>query len=253
MLMSNKKVGIINEKEMKKVCMKNGRFCAMCHTELILSNPGTNRESIIAELAHIRGRKPGSARYDPTMNDGERDASENILLLCTNCHKKIDDQPEVYTTKKLQQIKNEYELWVSQRLKNAIVNITFSELNIVTKFLSSGQAITSDSYIIVPPKDKIRKNGLSQNSEHLIMMGMTQVKQVAEFIDKCPDIDFGDRLKIGFVVEYEKLKNEESLLGDDLFNSLLDFASGGATDFKQRAAGLAVLVYLFEKCEVFER
>jgi len=84
-------------------------------------------------------------------------------------------------------------------------------------------------------------------------MGMTQVKQVAEFIDKCPDVYFGERLKERFVLEYNKLLDEENLEGDDLFNSLLDFASQGTTEFTQRAAGLAVLVYLFERCEVFEK
>lgn len=54
-------------------------------------------------------------------------------------------------------------------------------------------------------------------------------------------------------MEYERLKNAELMSGDELFNGLLDFASLGATDFKQRAAGLTVLVYLFEKCEVFEK
>ena len=85
------------------------------------------------------------------------------------------------------------------------------------------------------------------------MMGMTQVRQVADFINRCPDMEFGDRLSQGFVKEYDRLKNTEIMSGDDLFNSLLDFASAGITDFKQRAGGLAVLVYLFEKCEVFEK
>ena len=249
----------VTQKEMKKLCMKNGRYCAMCHTELIVKNRENNSETIIAKIAHIKGENPGkgkktsSARYDPSMNDKERNSSENLLLICGNCHTKIDDQPVVYSTKKLQQIKDDYELWVSQRIKTEINGITFSELDIVTKFLSSGQAVSSNSYTIIPPKDKIMKNGLSKKSEHLIMMGMTQVKQVTEFIDKCPDADFGDRLKVGFVNEYNKLKDKESLSGDDLFNSLLDFASGGAMDFKRKAAGLAVLVYLFEKCEVFEK
>jgi len=93
---------------------------------------------------------------------------------------------------------------------------------------------------------------LSSSTERLITMGLTQVKQVEKFIDDSPDINFGDRLKSGFVSEYEKLKLG-GLNGDDLFIALLEFAQGSNNDLKLRAAGLAVLVYLFESCEVFEK
>lgn len=137
--------------------------------------------------------------------------------------------------------------------KKEVINVTFSELNVVTKYLVSGQFTPSDSYIIIPPKEKIKKNELSSEIEQLITMGLTQVKQVGNFINNCPDMEFGEHLKQGFVVEYERLRNEERLRGDDLFNSLLDFASNGSNDFRNRAAGLSILVYLFEKCEVFEK
>lgn len=123
----------------------------------------------------------------------------------------------------------------------------------MTKYLISGQSKPYDSYTLIPPKDKINRNSLSSNIEQLITMGMTQTKQVEEYINKSPDTEFGDRLRDGFVEEYDKLKNNEKLAGDDLFNTLLDFASGGGNDFKERAAGLAVLVYFFENCDVFEK
>ena len=82
------------------------------------------------------------------------------------------------------------------------------------------------------------------------MMGMLQVKQVAHYIGNNPDVEFGERLKQGFVTEYERLKNAENLSGDDLFENLLSFAFQSQTSFKKMAAGLTVLVYLFEKCEV---
>lgn len=138
-------------------------------------------------------------------------------------------------------------------MKKEIINVTFSELNVVTKYLVSGQFISDDSYAIIPPKEKIKKNELSSTTEQLITMGLIQVKQVSQFIEKCPDIEFGERLKQGFIMEYKRLKNEECLKGDDLFNALLDFASGRSNNFTNKAAGLSVLVYLFEKCDVFEK
>lgn len=246
--------GNIPLKDQKIVCIKSGNRCAMpdCRKELVIEKTDGDPAAIIGRIAHIKGDKIGSARYDPNMTeDNERNSCENLIFVCGDCHTKIDSQPNTYTVEELLRIKNEHEAWARDSMKKEVINVSFAELSVVTKFLVSGKYVPSDSYTVVPPKDKIKKNKLSGEVEALITMGMTQVKQVADFIDKCPDIEFGERLKQGFVEEYERLKNEEGLEGDDLFNALLDFASGGSSDFKQKAAGLSVLVYLFEKCEVF--
>lgn len=245
--------GKISVKDQKILCLKSGNRCAMpeCHKELVVPKTENDPASIIGIIAHIKGENPTSARYDPEMT--ERNYYDNLILVCSDCHKMIDDQPNTYTVEKLHKIKEEHEHWIIESTKGEVINISFAELSVVTKYLVSGAYIPSDPYSVIPPKDKIRRNRLSSEIEKLITMGMIQVRQVKDFIDKCPDIEFGERLKQGFVVEYERLKNEEGLEGDDLFNGLLDFASGGSNDFKNRAAGLTILVYLFEKCEVFEK
>lgn len=246
--------GNISRQNQKIVCTKSYNRCAMpdCRKELVIEKTDSDPAAIIGRIAHIKGDKIGSARHDPNMTDNERNSCENLIFVCGDCHTKIDNQPNTYTVEKLLRIKNEHEAWGRDSTKKEVINVSFAEISVVTKFLVSGKYIPSDSYTVVPPKDKIKKNKLSGELEALIIMGMTQVKQVADFIDRCPDIEFGECLKQGFVEKYEQLKNEEGLEGDDLFNALLDFASGRSNDFKQKAAGLSVLVYLFEKCEVFE-
>jgi hypothetical protein len=250
----NKMSGKISEKNSKILCAASGNRCAMPDCRNVLIVPGNERDdaSFVAEIAHIKGEKPNSARYDADQTDTERNSHSNLILVCPSCHKKIDDQPNTYTVKKLLEIKTSHEKWITESTRQEIPNVTFAELSVVTKYVVSGQASPSDSFALIPPKDKIKKNGLSQSIEQLIVIGMAQVKQVSNFIEKSPDGEFGARLTQGFVAKYESLKNDK-IEGDDLFNSLLGFASAGASDFIQIAAGLAVLVYLFEKCEVFEK
>ncbi len=247
--------GNIPLKQQKIVCIKSGTRCVLpdCRRELVEPGNDCDGAAIIGELAHIKGESSGSARYDANMTDTERNSYPNLLLLCPNCHTKIDNQPNTYTVEMLLQIKREHEDWIRERTKAEVVNVTFAELNVVTKYLVSGQYTPSDDLTVVPPKDKIKKNNLSGSIEALITMGTIQANQVGDYIGKSPDIDFGERLKQGFVKEYGQLKNAEGLKGDNLFMALLDFSSGGNNNFKQKAAGLAVLVYLFEKCEVFEK
>ncbi len=247
--------GNIKQKDQKILCTKSGNRCALpdCQKILVVNATATDSASLVAVMAHIKGEKSTSARYDINMSDADRNAYPNLIFVCPSCHKKIDDQQNTYTVEKLIEMKQKHEDWIIASTSQEVVNVTFAELDVVTKYLMSGQASQSDSLTLIPPKDKIQKNNLSKSVEQLILLGMTQVTQVADFINRCPDIEFGDRLRQGFVVEYERLKNIENMAGDDLFNGLLSFAAVGATDFKQRAGGLAVLVYLFEKCEVFEK
>lgn len=247
--------GNIPTKQQKIVCIMSGNRCAMpdCRKELVLDGTKNDPPAIIGRIAHIKGENPTSARYYPNMTDEERNSSENLILICGDCHTKIDNQPNTYTAKKLYQIKKEHENFILISTINKIVDITFAELNVITKYLISGQYTLSNKLTVVPPKDKIKKNNLSGSVETLIATGIIQVKQVADYVDQSPDINFGERLKQGFVDKYEQLKNEENMYGDDLFNALFDFSCGGNSDFKERAAGLAVLVYFFEKCDVFEK
>lgn len=249
------KRGNIPQKDWKILCTKSGNRCAMpdCRKILTKNKKMNDPHSMLGEAAHIKGRNPNSARYDEKMTEKERDSYENLILVCRNCHKVMDDQPSFYAVEKLLQIKKNHEKWVIDSTGKEAINVTFEELDLVTKHLAFGKFNQNDSYTILPPKEKIMKNELSGETEQLITMGLTKVKHVAEFIGSSPDIHLGDRLKERFVSEYKKLLNEEGLKGDALFMALLDFASGGKDDFKIRAAGLGVLVYLFEKCEVFEK
>jgi hypothetical protein len=224
-----------------------------CRCELILKATSCEKRKQIGKIAHIVGHSDDGPRGDSSYPREKLDTYDNWILLCPTCHDIVDALDSIYTIQNLRQIKTDHEKWVKDQTRDEVINITFAELSVVTKYLVSGQSVLSSSLTVIPPKEKIEKNALSSSIEQLITMGMTQVRQVGDFISKCPDIDFGDRLKKGFVTEYERLRNEEKLKGDDLFDALLDFASNQDSDFKNRAAGLAVLVYLFEKCEVFEK
>lgn len=248
--------GNIPNKDQKILYAKSGNRCAMpgCQQLLVVEKTAKdNNASQVGEMAHIKGEKFGAARYDETMSAEERNGHENLILVCPTCHKIIDDQPGTYTVNELLKIKKEHEKRIEDSIKKAILNVTFAELDVITKYLASGQASQSDSLQLIPPMDKIKKNDLSEGINNLILMGMTRVREVSNYIDQNPDLQFAERLRHGFVEEYERLKNVEKIEKDELFIRLNDFASNGKDDFKYKAAGLAVLVYLFERCEVFEK
>lgn len=63
-----------------------------------------------ADVAHIHGEKPGAARYAPEMSETDRNAVENLMLLCPNHHREIDRlQPQDWPAERLMEIKSAHE------------------------------------------------------------------------------------------------------------------------------------------------
>ncbi|MEG4349560.1 hypothetical protein QUA74_07440 [Microcoleus sp. LAD1_D3] len=133
--------------------------------------------------------------------------------------------------------------------------VSFDELDIVTKFILGMQPASPEiNFNITDVTQKISKNNLTQEVHFLLIMGMVKVKEVHRFIEVNAVLrpDFPEKLKAGFVTEYQRLLKAD-IRGDALFESLHKFSCGNSSDLKKTAAGLAVLSYLFERCEVFER
>jgi hypothetical protein len=140
-------------------------------------------------------------------------------------------------------------------LAREMPSVTFDELDIVTKFILGMQPDSSEiNFNITNITQKISKNQLTQEVHFLLTMGMGKVKEVGRFIEVNANLrpDFPEKLKAGFSAEYQRLWTA-GIKGDSLFESLHKFSCGNSSDIRKAAAGLAVLSYLFEKCEVFER
>ena len=62
-----------------------------------------------ANVCHIKGAKPGTARYDETQSEEERRDFTNLILLCPNHHSDIDNDRVKYTFEFLVAMKAEHE------------------------------------------------------------------------------------------------------------------------------------------------
>ena len=63
-----------------------------------------------ADIAHIRGRRPGSARYESAMTDEQRHDYDNLLLLCPTHHRLVDRlDPAGHPVTRLEEIKQRAE------------------------------------------------------------------------------------------------------------------------------------------------
>lgn len=91
-----------SEKTIKKLFALSGNLCAFpgCSSSIVES-----AGIITGEICHIRARSKGGPRFDEAQTAEERDDFNNLILLCRNHHKMVDDQPEVFSAEALNDIK----------------------------------------------------------------------------------------------------------------------------------------------------
>lgn len=239
------------------LAFRSGDRCAFvgCYRQLTVDAPIGGDPVVLGEAAHIAGEQPKAARFDASMTDEQRNHYDNLIYLCGDHHTQIDKQEDHFSIDALNRLKEEHVAKVRAGLNDAFAQIGFRELQIATAWVNQvNPSPDSLNLVLLPPDEKIRKNKLSNGSRAVITMGLSVARLVSDFVQQeaLIDPDYPERLKAGFLEEYFRLRRGGHL-GDDLFDLMCEFSQRGLKKQSQRSAGLAVLVYLFEKCDVFEK
>src|SRR5687767_6323341 len=76
----------------------SGNRCAFpkCRNGLI------ERGVVVGEMCHIEAKEEGGPRYNKSQSKDEREAFENLILMCAIHHKVIDTKPDDYPVPMLQ-------------------------------------------------------------------------------------------------------------------------------------------------------
>ena len=164
--MSNK--ATISKRDERLLHTKSGNRCAMCKP--ILVDVGNPSAACVGENAHIYGEKPDAARYDSTKDSSFVNSEQNLIFLCCNCHKKIDTDVASYPANELFALKAQHEQWVTQKLEEKSISYSFSELEVLAKYLvsSTAPAQTNSSFSLLKIDEKIKKNSLLDVQRYIL-------------------------------------------------------------------------------------
>src|SRR5712671_1056267 len=58
-------------------------------------------KTVVGKICHIKGARPGGARYDAQQSAAARHGFDNLILMCGRHHDVIDDDEEAYTVDRL--------------------------------------------------------------------------------------------------------------------------------------------------------
>ncbi|MDB2656494.1 HNH endonuclease [Crocinitomicaceae bacterium] len=106
----------ISDRTRKLLWAKSGNRCAICKTELLSKKD--SEDFNIGEECHIISAKPNGPRHKAGF--GEYDSVDNLILLCRNHHREIDELTDSYTEELLRYMKMNHENWVQKTIKDAI-------------------------------------------------------------------------------------------------------------------------------------
>ncbi len=234
----------------KMLYANSAGLCCICKAQVVIQTTKDGLKQIGA-MAHIAGENAGSARYDEEMTDEQRYSYDNLMLLCPNCHATIDNAPESYSVKALKDHKQKHEAYIKAQLFQFAQSTSFAELEVLLDYVVTSSSFINEDLTLITPKDKIHLNSLESVSSY-IEMGLLKSGTVADYLNRHPEPRFSKTIKGNFTNKYIELK-DSGMDSKEIFFELWDFAANCNQDFALRAAGLAILTYLFEICEVFEK
>jgi len=101
----------IKLKDSKLLWSKSGSICAKCRQKVYTEGNG-----LIGDQAHIVGEKVDGPRGISILDENQRNSYGNLILLCKNCHKEVDDNVALFPVELLHLMKSDHERWVESKL-----------------------------------------------------------------------------------------------------------------------------------------
>lgn len=111
----------LTEADRRHIIARSGGCCNKCRTPLFLENEFGERARL-GDDAHIVAASEDGPRGESDLDAQSRASSKNVLLLCKNCHAKVDQQPKRFPVASLLQMREEHYNWIGSCLGDIVEN-----------------------------------------------------------------------------------------------------------------------------------
>lgn len=194
----------ITDKNRKTLWARSGNRCAMCRDELVAERNEHDRNLNIGDECHIISEQSNGPRH-VSKYEKDFDDYENLILLCKNHHKTIDELWETYTIDLLRTIKINHENWIKTVIDNAKRKEKKDEPRLLPKITSGKQIV-----------DIIRDVGAYQ-FDHCDFDSQEEADFVSSFLQNIQDwgevssfgnFEIGSQIQLGYDLNKEIVELE---------------------------------------------
>lgn len=197
----------ISIKTRKTIWGRSGNRCAFCKIELVSEKDENSRALNIGEECHIISSKSTGPRHKVGYT-GDIDGYENLILLCRNHHKTVDEQVEKYSESRLKQLKVAHEAWVKKAIDDADVTMKTPEAILLHRVTTGKELVEIISEV----------DGYSFDHDEL--ENEEEVDLIASLFQNLED--YGDLISMG---SFEK--SRQIRLGFDLTKDIKEIEDAG--------------------------
>lgn len=205
----------IQVKTRKILWSKAGNRCAICKKTLVQRITTIDSDFVVGEECHIISSKDKGPRGRILKLD-DFDVYENLILLCANDHKLIDDFPETFTKGLITMLKENHEKWIEdtidkelsdfwKRLNNIVELEEISNSHVLDNIIGNSHFYLFDSSSVLDDQILVEINGLFDS--------------LKDISDLYQDIDLSSRAS--YLVEIIKSFEQFRSKGIRFFGSLI--------------------------------
>jgi hypothetical protein len=188
----------IKVKTRKVLWSKSGNRCAICKRQLVQRLPRQKSDFIVGEECHIISSKSDGPRGKHKILS-DFDTYDNLILLCANDHKLIDEFPETFTVEIVESLKINHENWIEAAIEKDIEEYLKTTNNIE---LLDEIKVTSNIDIIVQGSHFYFYDLTSITDENMSIEASELFDNLRDYADIYSDIEISSRTRC--LIDYLK-------------------------------------------------
>lgn len=217
----------ISDHTRKLLWGKSGNLCSMCRLELTMEENANDVHSIIGDECHIISKSANGPRYQGE-NAQDLDEYTNLILLCKNHHKEIDDLPDKYSVALLKALKRTHTEWIQQTLRskseaktNNSSTVDYNATKDNTELLLLTQIRSGkEQMALVSNSEAFYSDYEETDSEEEIKLIASYIQSFKDWSDIASSLEVGERISatVSITKEIQQLEN----MGFLVFGKLLE-------------------------------
>jgi hypothetical protein len=122
----------ISDRTRKILWTRSGNKCCICKAALITSKSEAYSATIVGQECHIISEAANGPRHKFDNTNFNYDHEDNLILLCSNCHKIVDTQTNYYSIEKVKEVKDKHEEEIRTSLDKTDPDNSFKKIGQIT-------------------------------------------------------------------------------------------------------------------------
>lgn len=191
----------ISAPDRKLLWARSGGFCAKCKRLLTEEVEGRQPFVVIGVEAHIVSTQPNGPRHRVLPLE-ERDAYDNLILLCPDDHVVVDKRPDAFTEEALRDLKRNHEDWAARQpgaFPKVLLRDAQSDSPLMVRKVTTGGELMTE---LGPAMSWLEDHPDPRSNEEadLLASFLTQIHDWSEIWD---EVGPGEQVRIAFDLSKE--------------------------------------------------